>query len=109
MTEDTQRGEAVGRLAHRPTDVAVAIAVLLAIVDGLMTLPVWHLEGNPVVLGLGPLGMLAVKLLAGAGLVLCYFCFVRGEWTARYGRPFVWALTALYTVVVYTNVLVLLT
>lgn len=120
-SEDTQRGEAVWRrrtgcawLAERlpwvtgPTDLAVTLAVVLVVVDGLMTLPAWHLEGNPVVLTLGAPGMMAVKLLVGAGLPLTYFLWVRGEWTEPYGTPFVWALTCLYTLVVGTNVLVVL-
>lgn len=103
----TRRSESAGRLS-RPTDHALVLTAVLCLVDGLMTLPHWQLEGNPVVLHLGPLGMLAVKAIAVGGLGLTWFYSVRGSRYNRFAAALVWGLAALYGIVVATNVLVLI-
>lgn len=102
----TRRSESVGRVS-RPTDHALVLTAVLCLVDGLMTLPHWQLEGNPAVLQLGPHGMLAVKAVAVAGLAAVWFGSVRGSQFDRVGASLVWGLAALYGVVVATNVVVL--
>lgn len=90
------------------TDRALLVGIYFNIADALITLPHWHLEGNPVVLQLGLAGMFAVKLSLSAGLALCWFRYVKGEWTERFARPIVWAFTALYATVVTSNLGVLI-
>lgn len=89
------------------TDYALWTAVGLCLVDWAMTVPHWSLEGNPVVLALGPWGTLAVKLGAVCGLLWAWYRIdgVRHTTTAT---VCVWALSALYAVVVVTNGIVLL-
>jgi hypothetical protein len=89
------------------TDYGVLIAVCLSLVDGLMTLPFWHLEANPVVLQLGPWGMMAVKIAAGGALAAVWFSSVRNSPYHTLGAWFVWSLSILYAVVVLTNLAVL--
>jgi len=92
----------------RRGDIAAVLAVGLSLIDGLMTLPYWHLEGNPFVLELGPAGMMGLKIVVGAALLLTWF-----RWVGR-GRHrqtvawLLWALAGLYAVVVVTNVAVIM-
>ena len=89
-------------------DYCAIAAPVLSLIDGIMTLPYWQLEGNPVVLSLGPTGMILVKLLVGLTLPAVWFLSVKGsgyEWT---GKWTVAPLTVLYTIVVVTNGMVLL-
>lgn len=89
-----------------PTDYAAILAAELCLFDGLMTLPFWHLEGNPFVLTLGASGMLLVKLGAVSGLLGLWFRWP-GVQSSRIARACVWAVCALYAVVVLTNALML--
>jgi len=84
-------------------DGAVYLTAVLVIVDGLMTLPFWHYESNPVVLGLGPVGMMLVKIGAVCGLLWLWFRWP-GVQDSLVTRTCVMALCVLYTVVVVTNV-----
>jgi len=88
-------------------DTAAVIAVALSLVDGVMTLPNWHLESNPVVLELGPAGMLATKLIVGSLLLLTWFLWVRKGEYRRQVAYLLYALAGLYAVVVVSNVAVL--
>lgn len=88
------------------TDIAAIVAVELCLLDGLMTLPHWHLESNPVVMALGPTGMLLVKLSAVCVLLWLWFGW-DGVRYSNIARTCVWAMCCLYTVVVGTNLLVL--
>lgn len=90
----------------RRTDYAILAVAGLVLFDGFMTLPYWHLEGNPVVLTLGPWGMLGVKLAAVCGLLWLYF-YWPGVRTHIVTKASVWSLTALYGFVVLTNLWVL--
>lgn len=83
-------------------------APVLSLIDGVMTLPYWQLEGNPVVLSLGPAGMIAVKLLVGLSLPAVWFLSIKGSGYEWIGKWTVAPLTALYTIVVVTNLIVLL-
>jgi hypothetical protein len=82
-----------------------ATVILAGPVDILLTLSNWHHEGNPVVLALGPVGMVAVKVVALGALVLLWReTDVRESFTAR---VCLWALCYLYAAVAVTNVAVL--
>lgn len=89
------------------TDRAAVLAVELCLLDGLMTLPFWHLEGNPLVLSLGTSGMLLVKLFAVIGLLAMWFGW-DGVKDSRVAQVSVWGVCLLYAVVVVTNVVVLI-
>lgn len=88
------------------TDYAALLAVELCLFDGLITLPFWHLEGNPFVLTLGASGMLLVKLVAVSGLLGLWFRWP-GVKKSRLARGCVWFVCALYVVVVVTNAVVM--
>jgi hypothetical protein len=75
-------------------------------IDTLMTLPNWHLEGNPVVLSLGPLGLVAVKTVAILGAILVWIHTDIDEHPV--GKLCAWFLCSLYGLVVVTNAIVLL-
>lgn len=81
-------------------------AAVLCFVDGLMTLPYWHLEGNPVVLALGPERMLLAKS-AVLGMIYLWVTSVRGSRFHRVGQACILFLFVLYAAVVGTNLLVL--
>lgn len=89
------------------TDLAAILTIELCLFDGLMTLPQWHLEGNPVVLALGPTGMLTAKLIGVSGLLWLWF-YHRGARTSNVAQACVWLLCGLYATVVVTNLAVLL-
>lgn len=89
------------------TDRAAVLAVELCLLDGLMTLPFWHLEGNPFVLSLGTSGMLVVKLAAVSALLALWFGW-DGVKDSRVAQACVWSVCSLYAVVVVTNAVVLL-
>lgn len=89
-------------------ELLLAVAVVLSLVDGLMTLPHWHLEGNPVVLAIGPTGMVLTKLIAGVSALVCYRYLLKGTDYSWVGKASGTGLCLLYGIVVTTNVLVLL-
>lgn len=89
------------------TDYVFLSAIVLAgPVDVAMTLPNWHLEGNPVVLSLGPLGLVAVKSVAILGAILVWYRTDMNDHPV--GKLCAWFLCSLYGLVVVTNSIVLL-
>lgn len=88
-------------------DRVVIAATLLCIVDGLMTIPYWQHESNPVVLQLGAGGMLTVKLIGVIGLCALWF-YWDGVRDSSIAKTSVVSLCALYGLVVITNVWYLL-
>lgn len=82
------------------------LCVGLVLVDGLMTLPHWQLEGNPIVLALGPVGMLMVKCVAVSALVFVW-TRIDGIQDSLIARASLTSLTGLYALVVLTNGIVL--
>lgn len=88
-------------------DYAVLGLSVLVLVDGLMTLPFWHLEGNPIVLAVGPWGMLSVKTAGVCGLLWLWFGS-DGVSNLQVNKSLVWALTAVYALVVGSNALVII-
>lgn len=82
------------------------VVVLAGPIDAGMTLFFWELEGNPVVLWLGPAKFLLVKLLVIVGLL-----WVATQTNIRETRAYqwgLWYLSILYTGVIATNLWVLL-
>jgi len=82
-----------------------ATVILAGPVDIALTLTHWHHEGNPVVLALGPWGMVAVKAVALGAMVLLWQRTSISEHSVA--RACLWCLCALYAVVAVTNVYVL--
>jgi hypothetical protein len=82
-----------------------ATVILAGPVDIALTLPNWHHESNPVVLALGPWGMVAVKAVALAAMVLLWKRTSISE--NRVARACLCFLFALYAVVAVTNLWVL--
>jgi len=80
----------------------------LSLVDGIMTIPYWHLEGNPAVLALGPGGMMLVKIVVGLTAVVIYSLTLKGTRYAWVGKASGIGLCTIYAVVVVTNVAVLI-
>jgi len=98
MSTLTRHADGLDRL-----DGAVALTALLVLIDGLMTLPYWKYETNPVVIGLGPAGMMLVKLTA-VGVLLGLWFRWPGVSDSRVSRVAVSALCALYVLVTVSNV-----
>lgn len=88
-------------------DYAMVVAMVFqGVVDTVITLPNFHLEGNPLWLALGPEALAVVKPLLAAGVLIVWFgTEIRNE---RYAHPFAWLLLILYAIVVGTNAAVLL-
>jgi len=82
-----------------------ATVILAGPVDIALTLANWHHEGNPVVLALGPWGMVTVKAVALAAMALLWKRTAISE--QRVARACLWVLCALYAVVAVTNLYVL--
>jgi len=82
-----------------------ATVFLAGPVDIGLTLTHWHHESNPVVLALGPWGMVTVKAVALGALVLLWHRTAVSE--QRVARACLWFLCALYAVVAVTNLYVL--
>jgi len=74
-------------------------------VDVALTLPNWHHESNPVVLALGPWGMVTVKAVALGALVLLWQRTTISE--HRLASGCLYGLCGLYAVVAVTNLYVL--
>jgi hypothetical protein len=89
-------------------DKLLAVCLLLILVDGIMTLPNWHLERNPVVLWLGPAGMMIVKMVSGAIFAALWLFCLKGTRYSGIAKTVLGALTAVYGFVVVTNLLVLI-
>jgi len=82
-----------------------ATVILAGPVDIALTLANWHHEGNPVVLALGPWGMVATKTVALAAMVLLWKR--TGISQKRVARACLWFLCALYALVAVTKLYVL--
>lgn len=82
-----------------------ATVVLAGPVDITLTLTHWHHESNPVVLALGPWGMVATKAVALGAMVVVWNHTSISE--HRVARACLWFLCALYAAVAVTNLWVL--
>jgi len=80
-------------------------AVAMILLDWVVSVPWWHLEGNPVALALGPWGTLAVKTLAVVGLT--YVWFERDAREHRLGPVLAVSLFLLHATVVVSNLAVI--
>lgn len=89
------------------TDWALVVAMVLqGIVDTAITLPHWHLEGNALLLAIGPTVTAAFKL--SLAVFVLYLWFATDLRKQRYLAPFCWFLLLLYSVVVATNLVIVL-
>jgi len=84
-------------------DWVVYTLAVLVIIDGLMTLPFWHLETNTIVAGMGPWLMMLVKVAAVSGL-LWLWNDVDGLRDSFIANTAVIACCSLYVLVVVSNV-----
>lgn len=82
---------------------ALAYVLMLGLGDAAITTMAWHLEANPLVLGLGLEGWLAVKALAIAAFIPSYW-IAREHWLAT---PIVAAGALIGALAVVSNLLVL--
>lgn len=88
-----------------PTDSAALAAASLVLLDGLMSIPLWGLEGNPVVLAIGAAWMMATKV-AGVGALLWLWFADRGARGSIIAASTPWILLVLHAAVVGTNAVV---
>jgi len=88
-------------------DYLILLCGSLVIVDGLITLPFWHLEQVPTTLALGPAGMMIAKISGVSGLLFVWFRMdgVRSHFVSKSS---VACLTLLYVFIVTSNVAYLL-
>lgn len=85
-------------------DVALLAAVLLIGADSAITLAYWGFEANPVVIALGPAGMVGVKSTTATLATAVWFGFDLAD--HRIARWCAWFLFGLHALVVATNVAV---
>jgi len=100
------RRDPLAGVVATPTDTALLAAAVLVVLDGLLTLPFWSLEGNPVVLAIGAGVMLATKIVGVAALLWLWF----GDRSPRgsiLASAMPWTLLALHGAVVGSNLAVI--
>lgn len=84
-----------------------SLGCVLCLLDAAMTVPMWHLETNPLVLAMGPVEMTAIKLFGVIGASLSWFSLDAREHIVAVA--FGYSLTILYSIVVGSNLLFLAT
>ena len=99
---------AIARVPELPTldrsDAAVLAVVLTAgIGDLLATLPIWHLEGNPIALALGPTLWAAIKIVVIAGFVATWYAGAREHSAAE---PIAWTVAGFHAAIVFSNLVI---
>lgn len=76
----------------------------VTVLDVAITLPFWHLEGNDVVLTLGPMPFVAVKI--GGVLAACMVWYVCRVYRTTVGVSLAVAYSLLLALAVVSNILV---